>query len=1331
VHITAVCPFCKTSYQVQPSLRGQPIRCPNPVCRKIFTVATDLRVSEDSSSNIRMGGVPPPGNGSFSGSVGDMIPILPAEPVEPAEPDTPAAETSKHVADVIPFMPAESAAPPPPADAPSWHEPPPVRQPGRPRSPAADAPRPSTPADAPSWHEPPPVRLPGARAARPAEPPGPVTPPSRRPPTEPMPAPLPEPDLDVLEEVSDEPQELPPGRWDAPPVRRRRSSTVMAPAEASGTITAEPAADVYVPRVSKRRAWGVMLFLVLVVAGVLGGGGWLVFQALVKSEEAQYAEAQAEYDESKFGSAAASFNALAEKFPQSHKAPTYRFMAELATLRSSVADADPAAGVDQLGRFVKEHKEKDGPLMAERAHDVGQALLRLVTAFAEQNSNPSGPEPLEVAGRIDQVRKDVEAVGPAALSPAERGQIDASLGKVRTAVGRWQKRQDVLARIRAPAESPVAAIDRARDILRVKDPDLPNLEQDPEVQSTLAQFHQAHLDSIRYEPVPRADNPAGVRPKAARGRGEDTVPSLVFDPLLPAAAPGGADDDDPIILALARGVLYALKQSNGQIKWAMRVGIDTTVLPERVPATEFSPERLLVLSADTQTLTALDADGNQVWRYRLGQASLGRPVIINEANRQRAYLATYDGWVHEIELSGGGLLGRYHLGQRLTQGGTREGKTDRLYFPADDSCVYVLDVVRHRCLNVLYSGHPSGSVRSSPMVLAPEREGAPGYLVLNQTHGLDAMRLRVFELPLQDSHAAPLALDPPPEIAGWTWFEPKQDGEKAAVLSDAGILGLFGIRQPGNRDPALFPLLQPGGLDLSPFLLPPEEGAARSGGGETRPRNRRGEAFGRAQVVQQQGDDLWVLAYGRLQQVQLRWSNATGPQAIKGWREPLVLGSPLHAAQRVEDPRTGRSTLFLVTQPLNQLTYMATAVDDADGRILWQRQLGLVCDGEPLTLTPPSGEGAPLLLASDRGGGLFALDPSHFPEKSPAMWHSDFQNIAPALDDNPRVPPRLLPGADGHSAYQIAAPGKGTHLIVRHVTWAGTGRRLRVSQREVPLAAGGGPPSVPGGTLAVVGTQLVLPMAEGIFARLPLPIPEEPSLQEGSDWRSNTAPSRSRGHVVALDEERFLITDGGRGLTCWQWPRDKVFTPLPKGHEPPGLELDNRVVAPPLVLPGKAGQPPQVIVADSAGVLTLLAVRADGALEVKGTWDLKVPVTAGPFVRRLADGSVRVGCVLDDRHLAWLDPAKKDVLWVYHAEGAAIAGRPQVIGDVLVVAHQSGLYLGLDLKTGEPVGPGYTLRGSVAPAACPIAFGAGRMLAPLSDGTMLLLSLDSLRKAND
>ena len=64
---------------------------------------------------------------------------------------------------------------------------------------------------------------------------------------------------------------------------------------------------------------------------------------------------------------------------------------------------------------------------------------------------------------------------------------------------------------------------------------------------------------------------------------------------------------------------------------------------------------------------------------------------------------------------------------------------------------------------------------------------------------------------------------------------------------------------------------------------------------------------------------------------------------------------------------------------------------------------------------------------------------------------------------------------------------------------------------------------------------------------------------------------------------------------------------------------------------------------------------------------------------------------------------------------------------MLVVADQRGQFHGLDPATGQPTGPGYTLRANVAPVAAPLAFGEDRLFAPLSDGTVLLLSRRHLR----
>jgi hypothetical protein len=617
----------------------------------------------------------------------------------------------------------------------------------------------------------------------------------------------------------------------------------------------------------------------------------------------------------------------------------------------------------------------------------------------------------------------------------------------------------------------------------------------------------------------------------------------------------------------------------------------------------------------------------------------------------------------------------------------------------------VLDVGKRECERILYSRHPGGSLRGSPVILAPEGDLVPGFLLLEQTNGLRAVQLRVFDLPIRDRHAKARALEKV-ELEGWTWFPPYHDSEKVVMLGDTGILGLFGIKQASNRDQALFPVLPEGGLALAPLL----------DAGKERMR-------GRAEVVRVQADDFWVLASNRLQRLRLAWGVGVGPRVVPAWKGPLEVGSPLHRSQAVED-RFGRTSLVLVTRAPRHSGCWATSVHDANGDIRWRRQLGLVCARSPFALPMP--QGAPLYLALDQGGALFSLDPTRYKVRPGAEWLSASRNVlvAGSLDEDPNQSPAVIPAEDGKSVYVIACPRGGRDLVVRHVQPAANGRSLEVSEGTMRLEA------PLWGTPAVVGTHLVLPLGQdGVLTRLPLPLPKQPPIPEtGPNWRSERARPTARGHVLAIGPDRFLTTDGARGLTCWEWPANKnVCEVLPKNGDVPTLELPRRIVSAPLRLPGKPGDPVRVCVADSGGNLSLIEVQGNGALVVKKTWKVGGIVSAGPFLAE-PDGS-RIGCVVQESRLVWIDPTRAAILWDHATEdGNAIVGLPHLAEGMVVVADQSGRYVGLDPKTGAPLGPGYALRGSVAPVASPVAFTKGRLLAPLSDGTVMLLGTGLLRK---
>jgi hypothetical protein len=592
-----------------------------------------------------------------------------------------------------------------------------------------------------------------------------------------------------------------------------------------------------------------------------------------------------------------------------------------------------------------------------------------------------------------------------------------------------------------------------------------------------------------------------------------------------------------------------------------------------------------------------------------------------------------------------------------------------------------------QCVAILHTGHPSGSLRSEPILVnrtdpfARGEGGAnttPSYLILTQTDGLSHMKLRAFRLPIDNPEDPPLA---EPGIRGWSWFQPYHDGERLAFATDAGLFGLFGINQVRNADAPLFPEL--------PEL--PEEQKQKSAPTDAR--------LIRGQVVHVVENDFWVLSKEKLER---RHFNLFRREMVPVWDAPLELGSPVHASQVDESEKT----IFVVTQDLSRQIYLATAVAAEDGIIKWQRQLGMECQGDPLVL------GREIVMV-DRGGGLCIIDSGKHAHEQDKELRGTELRYAAAVPGGP-ITAQLLPGPDGTSVYEVASSASDRMLKVR---------RYQVGQApDQPVALEKSTVDFKGtlaGTPAIVGQSMLLPLADGTIGRLSL---TDRRSEGGPNWRAARVDENARGHIVALGADEFLTTDGSRGLTHWRWPANNPeFQTVPEGRMPPTVELPARIVTPPVVIPSAKGDAEwQVCVALADGTLTLL--RGPDLKQEQPGHALGGKITAGPFRR-----GQYLGCVIDRRRLVWIDPSKLGLLWEYSTQGEVIVGEPQLVGDLVLVADLSGRFIGLDPASGKVQGSGYTLKTSAAPAATPVAFGPDVAFVPLTDGTVFLLPLHHLR----
>jgi outer membrane protein assembly factor BamB len=829
------------------------------------------------------------------------------------------------------------------------------------------------------------------------------------------------------------------------------------------------------------------LLLLLLSAGV-AWGIWFAQGSRTESEANRFQKAEALYQEKNFTEAVVLLQALNRDFPESKKRNQYRFLAELSDVRDPVyshqgGTEETVKTLDRVVQFLKVY-HKD-PLVTPYEGDVWHTLYMLGKELAEQADQKNDRQLLERAKfALDQAGAMKPPPSSNALEKTRK--VREAIAQTAARINDLEQRHALVERLKSLKPS-AQAIQQARSLVRDA------RWKDGEVKTVLAKLVDDHLAGITYTAV----SASPTTPAAS-----DAEPSMLVAPLLGKATRAEVLDQRPVF-ALVRGVLYALAPGKGEVLWARRVGADTTLLPLRLPVSPTTPEIALVLSSDRRTVSALEVPtGRALWEHQLEEACLGQPVLAG----RRLLIPTYSGRVDEIDIGAGRLLGYYHLDQPLTVGGVPDERTGLAYFPADDFAVYVLDVVRRKCVAVLYAGQPSGSLRSAPVVLGEPSAPSKGLLILPQAAGLDTVTLRAFELPIR--HPDQQALTPELKSRGWSWFPPYHDGERLALVTDTGAFNLFGQKQKGNRDdPFLYPMLK--------------DEVVLSGSG-----------FGRAQIAHADAENFWVLARGRLQRLQLTFSPKTGPGILERWPGPPVLGSPLHAAQ-VRADQDG-NVLFLATRTSSGQTF-ASAVSDKTGTILWKRRLGLECRGQLLLV------GNRVLAQDSAGAFLFSPDKIDTKDK---LWQQADDMIQASSPQADRI---LLASENGVAILNRMA-------LKLKVTQIQPGQDKLPSPRDYDL------PADLAGTPAQGKDCLILPLSNGILHRIALG--DGPAVS-GPNWRAAGVEEDARGHVLALPGNDYLVTDGGRGLQLIHWSEPKIWNPKRK------VELPRRIIAPPVLISGK------------------------------------------------------------------------------------------------------------------------------------------------------------------
>ncbi|MBS0208242.1 MAG: PQQ-binding-like beta-propeller repeat protein [Planctomycetes bacterium] len=1046
-------------------------------------------------------------------------------------------------------------------------------------------------------------------------------------------------------------------------------------------FTASTTSSTTLPPAGKRRAksgrWMNALLAVGAVALVAVGGAWYWFKvASQATPDDIWLRIVEQYHDQKWTRAKKEFTAFAEKHPDSPHVAEVPYFAAMCDAGGDIfsATGNPKRGWERAQQVFKEHR--DNAAYKEYCGDFYQGLTKLIEHFLSQaTQEPITPERAEriadaraVFDLLSTVSQAVTKEGIAEQTAQAAATIDAAERQVRVALVRLEV-EELLKQAANPETRNVDAL-YAQDARKLKE--FPELASDAKLNTLREQAQMSEAAHVRLQREDPLDQPAEeAAAPSPYGLGAPVV--TVWKNHITGAA---RTNRPQVVLALADGMLYALDEK-GNLLWVHRLGIDSYRVPQKIGRNAEGLMALLAVRTEDNSLLAIDeASGRVLWRYAVGQDISAPPLLVsipdeddpNEPPRVRALLPTSDGEIHVLEPVLGRRIARIATGQPMTVAGTYDPATEMAYFPADSKRLFAINVRaidetdETICESVLFSDHASGALRDGPLVVG-------GYLITTETSTLDQTQLRAFELTKGDfarPRTAPLRAA---ALTGWSWFRPLTSPDRILFMTDSGQLGAWGVNLD-NRHEAIFPLIEDQSTSLT---MHPE----------------------RALVVYANEHLVWVIAGGELRKLAV--------DIIGQKLRPLPYGKglrglPLHEAQ--VDPRG--ETFYLTTMAAGGYGHQVSAVDAQSGRLLWQRQLGIKVVGDPIVTK----DQVWLVDATAR----VARVPHPASESSTVTTTL----IEPAASQGIRH--RANEGElwrlrdDQQRTYLASADNQRQVLAIRLLeTVNADGAKSDGDWTELHL------PGPIQGRPAIMGAVLVVPCRDGHLYRVPLDGSKRNTRNEiDYHWASGKSAediAEMAVEVASIDDHTVLLIDDHRHLRLLQLVTERQVTQWQSIGKP--FNSNEPLVDSPRWVPGQGA-----LIATTSGKVSLR--DASNLSKELRHWSLGGPIATAPAIY----GSRAIAVVDRDKLVAFdlVDAADNNLRWTTEPFKGRICGTPVQREQALLVADDSRRVTAVDLKSGKAI---WTQRMpvQVGPDAAAVPFGVDQVLVPLTDGTMISLSV--------
>ncbi len=1020
---------------------------------------------------------------------------------------------------------------------------------------------------------------------------------------------------------------------------------------------------------------GIFILVVLALITV-----WL-FQDVTKieTEKRKRNYAQEQLTENNFLLAQVKFEELSNLYPNSTWITEYKCLAGIATLLLELND--PANNPETTFK-----KLKTSPIeLAGCTPIVGTHYLSLINLLLEK-SEPNlnlldwaEPE-LALAYKQSTQNEDILKVG---LNLISEKRMYLAKAAVLTANKTTFLNKLQLALASTPSKV-FKEISRLLDEESLRNPEL----------NTITQFTTAidlakskHLDSILFEKDPQLNSP---KPTLATNAILSSWKYFQANERIYLPSNWSPEDLSPIF-TIVRGNLYAFERKRGRLLWAKRLGIDVENLPLLFSSDQGSKPIVITLEDNGSSLSALDFQGNTLWKTHLNGNCLANIITWNNS----ALVPCIEGFLLEVELSGGKITGKWFIGQTLLTAPSLHPESNTCFLAAEPGTILSLDLLTKKCKGIISTNHSFGALLGSPIPVFLNDFKEPSHLLVTQEELGPTTSLNVFSTPdLQNRYiTGPIQkLSFPEKLSS----PPVFNGNRLGILTESQQISFYSWRRGQGKSPPLVPFFD-AKTQNKPLAFYFESLNSDKGV---------------SSLITLNEAEAEIVFKGNYCKLLFAWNLRDGLKLTPSKPPFKKLGVRKSSAQEILDPALQKNAWAFTTSTSNG-SNLVQLIDPAKNIILWKTLIAPVFNSFPLTLNTPEGKNS--FILSDHSGNLFLTQTS--PDNSSAPWTEGAFSLATNNETIAPCSSFLFQLEDKKSCLQLIQESVSNKVTLKRITLQNDNPQIEsfsIPQINQPFAS----------TPISLGDHILVPLASGNIVRISIQ-GKNALVTNGPRWKSTSGENNSKCHLAGLDKNTFCFSESINGISFFRWNNDpssnfeKIKTAADISS-PNLLELKTFVSE-----KGTLG----TFLSTSGTFLSFLFTPEGAFSKIASFETSNNPKSL--WSCKNENQQFRSALISNSFNFTWIDPLRGKSLWSTQLDAAPLV-EPFVIEGKIFLFLTSGRSLLLDESKGNILEFELNLPSELFPSSCPfpaLTQGAKKkFFIPFTDGTMLETSIEELIK---